>query len=83
MSLFLAKKTLTGPDETGGPNGRQTNSGLCVKEMQGTSVCPQPSVSKETSHLWKHISQTIVVENGEEEKKCNCCINQENNTIFP
>lgn len=54
MSLCLAEsvtKNPSGPDETSGLNRRQTNSGLCVKEMQGSSVCPQSTVSKGSSHL--------------------------------
>ena len=38
-SVKSVTKTLTGPDETGGPDEiRETDSGLRVRERQGTSV---------------------------------------------
>lgn len=54
MSLCLVElvtKTPAGLDERGGPNGRQNNPGLCVKEMKGTSVSSAYSQQRKLSSM--------------------------------
>lgn len=78
-------KTPTGPDELGGPAEiKKTNSGLCVREMQGTSLSAY-RLRRRLSAVMAGFpeEQAIVVYSWEDEERCRCYLNRESNALFP